>query len=156
MPTPEELIASIQQAGEDYAAFIEMQSPEAFHRRPAEGEWSAAELSGHVAEFPTTFTEQAGRLAASPGMQIGRAPDDPGRLGAVASMAEASPADAATAVRRAVQQAASSLRGIRADGWQVKGRHQRLGEMTVTEVVEHFVADHLRDHLIQAREAVGS
>jgi uncharacterized damage-inducible protein DinB len=152
----EELIANIEQAGKEYADFIERQSPEALHRRPSEGEWSAAELTGHVAEFPGTFADQARRLAESPGMQIGRAADDPGRLGAVAGMAHASPGEAAAAVTRGVQQALGSLRAIPADGWRVKGKHQRLGEMSVTEVVQHFIADHLRDHLVQAKNAVGS
>lgn len=156
MPTPEELVASIERSGEQYASFIETQTDEAFHRRPALDEWSAAELTGHVAEFPITFSEQARRVAASPGLQIGRTLDDPGRLAAVEKLAGAGPAKAAGAVREGVRQAVATLRSIPSDRWTVKGKHPRLGELSISELVEHFIADHLQDHLEQAREAVGA
>ena len=156
MPNPEELVASIERSGEEYAGFIEGQSEEAFHRRPAPNEWTAAELTGHVAEFPVTFSEQARRLANSPGLQIGRGLDDPGRLAAVEKLAGAGPAEAAVAVRQGAQQAVGTLRAVPSDRWQVKGQHPRLGELSVAEIVEHFIADHLRDHLEQARAAVGA
>ncbi|HYU17779.1 MAG TPA: DinB family protein [Chloroflexota bacterium] len=156
MPSAQELIAGIEQAGEEYARFIETQSEEAFHRRPAEEEWTAAELTGHVAEFPATFAEQARRLAESPGLKIGRMLDDPGRLAAVARLAGAGPADAARAVRATVHQAVSTLRGIPGSAWDVRGQHPRYGDMSLAYLVEHFVLDHLRDHLKQAQAAVGA
>jgi DinB superfamily len=156
MSTTEEIVAAIEQAGEDYARFIEAQSPEAFHRRPAPEEWTAAELTGHVAEFPVTFSEQARRVSESPGLQLGRSLDDPGRLAAVEKLAGAGPVEAAAAVRGGIRQAADSLRGISEAGWQAKGQHPRLGEISAREVVEHFILDHLREHLKQARAAVGA
>ena len=156
MPNTEQLIVDLEQAGEDYARFIEAQSPEAFQRRPAPEEWTAAELTGHVAEFPATFSEQARRVAESPGLQLGRSLDDPGRLAAVAKLAGAGPAEAAAMVRSGVQQAASTLRGIPAAGWEAKGQHRSLGEMSVAEVVERFIVCHLREHLRQARATVGA
>src|SRR5207248_1449197 len=108
MSTTEEIVAAIEQAGEDYARFIEVQSPEAFHRRPAPEEWTAAELTGHVAEFPVTFSEQARRVSESPGPQLGRSLDDPGRLAAVEKLAGAGPVEAAAAVRGGLRPAARS------------------------------------------------
>ena len=66
------------------------------------------------------------------------------------------PASIAAAVRGGIRQAADSLRGISAAGWQAKGQHPRLGEISAREVVEHFILDHLREHLKQARAAVGA
>src|SRR5438067_5498225 len=156
MSTTEEIVAALEQAGEDYSRFFEAQSPEAFHRRPAPEEWTAAELTGHVAEFPVTFSEQARRVSESPGLQLGRSLDDPGRLAAVEKLAGAGPVEAAAAVRSGIRQAASSLGGISEAGWQAKGQHPRLGEISAREVVEHFILDHLREHLKQARAAVGA
>src|SRR5438067_8437519 len=112
MSTTEEIVAAIEQAGEDYARFIEVQSPEAFHRRPAPEEWTAAELTGHVAESPVTFSAQALKLSRGPGSQLGRSLDDPGRLAAVEKLAGAGPVEAAAAVRSGVKEAAGSLRAI--------------------------------------------
>ncbi len=72
MLTGQEMVAAIERAGEDYARFVEAQSAEALERRPGSGEWCAGELTGHVAEFPATFAEQARRLAESPGSKVGR------------------------------------------------------------------------------------
>jgi hypothetical protein len=154
MATTEELLESLERAGEEYAQFIEGQSPEAFHRRPGPDEWTAAELTGHVSEFPATFADQARRLASSPGAPLGRTLDDPGRLAALARLAGAGPPEAAEAVRRSVREAVESLRGLPPDAWQVTGRHQRYGDMTVAQVVERFILNHLREHLDQARAAV--
>src|SRR5438093_9069324 len=156
MPNPDELIVTIERVGEEYAQFIEAQSEEAFHRRPAPDEWTAAELTGHVAEFPVTFSAQALRLSKNPNAQLGRSLDDPGRLAAVEKLAGAGPAEAAAQVRGGIKEAVAALRAISPDGWRVKGDHPRLGEIMVAEVVEHFIVDHIQDHLDQARQTVGA
>ncbi len=154
MPSRDELIAALEQEGEAYAVFIETQPEDAFHRRPGPDEWTAAELTGHVAEFPATFADQARRVAAQPGAQIGRGLDDPGRLAAVARLAGAGPVDAAAAVRATVRTAATTLRGIPPEGWQARGQHPRQGELSVTQIVDGLIVRHLREHLDQARAAV--
>ena len=156
MSAGEAMVAAIEQAGEDYARLVEGLSDEQFKRRPAVEEWTTEELTGHVAEFPTTFADQARRLAASPGLRVGRTLDDPGRLAAVGRLEGAGPAEAAGKVRGAVHRAISELRQIPAEGWRVKGQHVRLGEMAVAELVEHLILDHLRDHLDQAKVAAGT
>ena len=65
MASPEEFVGTLERVGEEFAHLIEGQSDEAFHRRPAEEEWTAAEVTGHVAEFPVTFAAQALRLSGS-------------------------------------------------------------------------------------------
>lgn len=155
MPGPQELIAAVEQAAEAYAAFIARQSETAFHRRPAPDEWTAAELTGHVAEFPSTFAEQVRRLANNPSAPIGRSLEDPGRLSAVARLAGAGPAAAAGEVRTGLQQALATLGSIPAAGWEVRGQHPRFGSVSVAELVERLILSHLRDHLEQARAACG-
>jgi hypothetical protein len=151
-----ELIDAVERTGEQYAEFIEAQTLEAFHFRPGPDEWSAAEITGHVAEFPATFSEQARRLSEQPGLQLGRSLDDPGRVEAVKKLAGAEPLEAAALVRSTVQSALGSLQSIEPAGWQVKGQHRTYGEMTVQQIVQRFVADHLRTHLEQARAAVAA
>jgi hypothetical protein len=156
MPNSRELSAEIERLTEEYARFIEAQTPAAFHFRPGPTRWTAAELTGHVAEFPVTFSGQALRLSRNPSLQLGRSLDDPGRLAAVARLAGAGPTEAAEAVRQGGRQAAETLRQIRAEGWLVTGQHSRLGEISVSQVVEQFIISHLREHLGQARATVAA
>ena len=150
-----ELIAALEQVGEEFARFVEGLPPEAFHRRPGPDDWSAAEVTGHVSEAPATFAAYLRRVAEAPGAVVGRSPDDPGRLAAVARLGDAGPADGAHLVRQGVREAADTLRGIPAEGWQARGVHSRLGELSVSEMVRLSIVDHLRGHLAQAREAAG-
>src|SRR5262249_382183 len=92
--TPEriaELIAEIEQAGQASGSFVQTLSEEQFRRRPAPSEWTAAEITGHVSEAPVTFATHARVLAEQGGGPAGRAPDDPGRLAAVARLADRGP-----------------------------------------------------------------
>jgi len=156
MPTPEELLAALAETGEAYARFIESLTPEAFRRRPAADAWTTAEITGHVIESPVTFAGQMSRVAASPGAPIGRPLDDPGRLGALAAIGDASPAEAAARVRAGVDAALAILRAIPPEGWQAAGTHPTLGAVAVTAMVERNIVNHLRDHLEQARAAAGA
>ena len=152
MPTPEELIADLEQAGEAFARFIEAQPAETLRRRPGAEEWSAAQLAGHVAELLPYWSEQARRVAEQPGYSLGRDADDPGRLAGVASLDDASPDVAAAAVRDAIRRAVSALRSIPTEGWRARGRH-RSGDMTPADVVQRFIVAHIPEHLDQARAA---
>jgi hypothetical protein len=154
MADPQELIATVGRLGEAYAGFIEAQPLAAFHHRPAPDEWTAAELTGHVAEFPATFAETARRTSEQPGLPLGRALDDPGRLAAVAKLAGAEPVEAGALVRSGIESALASLQSIPPEGWQATGQHRTQGEMTVEAMVQRFIVDHLRAHLEQARATI--
>jgi hypothetical protein len=130
-----ELIAALEQVGEEFARFVEGLPPEAFHRRPGPDEWSAAEVTGHVSEAPVTFATHASRVAETPGAAVGRPPEDPNRLAAVARLGDAGPNEGARLVRDGIREAADILRGIPAAGWQARGKHPRLGEPTVALMV---------------------
>ena len=87
MTSTAELIAEIEQLGEEFARFVEGLSEEQFRRRPAPEEWTAAEITGHVSEAPLTFSRHAKKLADEGGGASGREPSDPGRLAAVERLA---------------------------------------------------------------------
>ena len=150
------LIEQIAQAAEAYARFVESLSPEAFHRRPGPDDWTAAEITGHVSEAPSTIATHAARVAETPGAAIGRPPDDPGRLAAVARLGDAGPAEGAQLVRQGIGDACATLRGISPEGWQARGMHARYGETTVAELVRTSILEHMRSHLAQARAAAGA
>jgi hypothetical protein len=150
-----ELIAQIEQVGEEYARFVETLSEEQFGRRPAPNEWTAAEITGHVSEAPLTFSNHARRLAVEGGGKSGRPPEDPGRLAAVERLAGRGPKEGADLVRMGVREACAILRSIPENGWSVESDHQRLGKTAVRTLVESSVLEHLQGHLRQAKEAAG-
>jgi hypothetical protein len=155
MTSTAELIAEIERTGEAYASFVATLTEEQFRRRPAPDEWTAAEITGHVSEAPLTFASHARRLAVEGGGQAGRAPDDPGRLAAVARLADRGPTEGADLVRQGVREACAVLREIAQDGWSVEASHARMGQVTVRRMVESSILEHLQGHLRQAREAAG-
>ncbi|MBI5949123.1 MAG: DinB family protein [Chloroflexi bacterium] len=155
MSSSEEAIATTLATGEAFAAFIETLSDEAFHRRPEPEAWSAAELSGHVAEFPATFARQCALVAAEPGRAIGRNLDDPGRLAAISTLEGRGPVEAAAAIRATIAAAVETLRSIPAAGWDAVGRQPDGSDVAVRVIAEWRIAGHLVMHLKQARAAVG-
>lgn len=155
MTSTAELITQIEQAGEEYARFVETLSEEQFRHRPDPNEWTAAEITGHVSEAPLTFSNHARRLAVEGGGKSGRAPEDPGRLAAVERLADRGPKDGADLVRMGVREACAILRSIPDEGWSVESDHARQGKTTVRALVESSVLEHLRGHLRQAKAAAG-
>lgn len=155
MTSTAELIAEIEQLGEEFARFVEGLSEEQFRRRPAPEEWTAAEITGHVSEAPLTFSRHAKKLADEGGGASGREPSDPGRLAAVERLAHRGPKEGADLVREGVRDACAVLRSIPEAGWSVVSEHSRQGTVTVRELTESSVRNHLAGHLRQAREAAG-
>lgn len=147
--TPAELLSAIEEAGEQYARLVEAMSADDFRRPRGDGEWTVAEVTGHVAESPATIAGWAKRIVERPGAAFGRSLDDPDRLAAVASLADGSPAAAAAAVRDCVRRAVATLRALPDEGWQAKGAHARFGEFAVAGIVERFILQHLREHIEQ-------
>jgi len=155
MTASDDLIASIERASEEFASFVEGLTDEQFHRRPAPEEWSAAEITGHVSEAPLTFANHARRIATEGGGAVGRPPDDPGRLAAVARLAGRGPKEGAQLVREGIREACAIFRQIPSDGWQVRGKSARLGEVTVFDFTTDVVLNHITGHLRQAKDAAG-
>jgi hypothetical protein len=155
MSSSAELIAAIEQASEEFAAFVETLTDEQFHRRPGPDEWSAAEITGHVSEAPLTFANHARRVAAEGGGKVGRPPDDPGRLSAVARLAGRGPKAGADLVRDGVRETCAVLRTISDEGWQTRAQRVTGVEAKLEEFVRSVSVEHVQGHLRQAKEAAG-
>jgi hypothetical protein len=156
MTSTDQLIAAVEQAGQEYADWVEALTEEQFRRRPDPNEWTAAEITGHVSEAPLTFARHALRLAREDGGKAGRPPSDPDRLAAVARLANRDAREGAQLVREGVAEACAVLRQIPAYGWDVMGEHLRMGQLSVRGLVEASVLEHIRGHLRQAKEASGA
>jgi uncharacterized damage-inducible protein DinB len=128
-------------------------SDEAWRRRPAEGEWSAAEIVGHLIELEPYWAREAGRLAANPGADVGRGLDDPIRLSGPVSGQALSAKEARTLLAQAGEAAAEMLRKIPDSGWGSSGTW-RGTTMTVADLVEQHLTEHVRQHVDQAVAAL--
>jgi uncharacterized damage-inducible protein DinB len=126
---------------------------EAWTRRPAEGEWSAAEIVGHVIELEPYWAQQALRLAENPGSEVGRQLDDPQRLSGPESGNTLSARDARARIARAGEQAVELLRRIPDSAWSTTGRW-RGQDITLADLLQRHLIEHVRDHLDQASAAL--
>jgi hypothetical protein len=122
-------------------------------RTPHEGEWSPANICGHIAEMLPYWPERA-RQALETGAPLGRALDDPERLGGPARFLDRSPADAMAALADAARQAADTVGALPVAAWRTPVQHRERGTLTVAEVVEGLTVAHGREHLDQLARAL--
>jgi uncharacterized damage-inducible protein DinB len=126
-------------------------SSEALHREPAPGEWSVMMTLGHVSEVLPYWSRQARRIALSDrdDEPIGRALDDPDRVGAVERHANSRIEDILSLLHDGLAEATRTLRDLPTDRWSRTAQHPRLGAITVEYIVEHFLVEHVEEHLGQ-------
>ena len=122
-------------------------------RTPYEGEWSPASICGHIAEMLPYWPERA-RQALESGAPLGRALDDPERLGGPARFLDRTPAEAMAALAEAACQAAATIRALPLDAWRATLPHRERGAITVADVVEGLAVAHGREHLDQLARAL--
>ena len=117
---------------------------------PSTGEvWERGQVWGHLAEFIAFWIEQAGDVideyTGTP-VAYGRLKDDPGRLAGV----EAGRSVAIGTLWEEVQSDLVDLRRFLQalpEGWeQAVGRHPRLGEVPVEQIIESTLVGHLEEH----------
>jgi uncharacterized damage-inducible protein DinB len=125
---------------------------------PGENEWSAMQTLGHMTEMiPYWLHHCRALIAATDALpSFGRTPGSPERLAGVAHGAAAAPDALLAQLRREVQAAAATIRGLSPDEREKKGLHPGRGEMTVADVVERFVVSHAEEHLTQVQAALRS
>lgn len=129
----------------------------AVHARPSADEWSVMECLAHADEFIPYWGRQAQVLAARErdGEPFGRAHDDPDRIAAVERGRREAAGVTLERIRAETAATGALLRAIPDERYQRSGRHPRRGEMTVSQLVDAFLVDHVAEHARQARAALG-
>ncbi len=126
-------------------------APELAH---GEGDWGVREVLAHLVEMIPYWTDEAGRILAGPAepAPFGRVATDAYRL-AVIERERTLPASVLLA--RIADEVEVSLRRVErmseADLAR-RGLHPKRGPMSVAEILERFVADHLAEHAAQLRD----
>jgi uncharacterized damage-inducible protein DinB len=153
MVTASDQIFSLLTSNDELIGSLDWVSEEAWSRRPAADDWSAAEIVGHVIELEPYWAQQAAYLAGHPGAEIGRTLEDPVRLSGPTSGAALSAREARTRLAESGQQAADILRKLPDGAWSITGVW-RGGELTLSELIERHLISHVREHLEQITAAL--
>jgi hypothetical protein len=152
--TASDRIFNLLTCNDELIGSLDWVTDEAWTRRPAESEWSAAEIVGHVIELEPYWAAQAAYLAGNPGAEIGRTLEDPVRLSGPSSGAALSPKEARIRLAESGEQAAETLRRLPESAWAITGRW-RDGQVTVSDLIERHLIQHVREHLDQVSAALG-
>jgi DinB superfamily len=117
-----------------------------------EERWEAGQVWAHLAEFPGYWLAQAQRVIALPTYEpvpFGRVKTDAGRVGAIERDRHTDPAALLDRVRSSLAQVTDTARALPPEAWTRRGVHPVRGEMTVQQIFETFIANHLEEHADQ-------
>jgi DinB superfamily len=117
-----------------------------------EERWEAGQVWAHLAEFPAYWLAQAQRVIALPTNEpvpFGRVKTDAGRIAAIERDRNTDPQALLTRVRESLAEVTDAARAFPREAWRLRGIHPTRGEMTVEQIIEVFIADHLEEHAQQ-------
>jgi hypothetical protein len=150
----ERQIERIEAQVDELVRVIAAASDEAWTRHQ-EGQWTAAEVCGHVAEMVPFWAAQAREIAADPGRRIGREEDDPRRVGGVRQGAALDRHQTVEHLRAAAAEAAAIIRALPDSAWTAEAVSESLGQTTVERMIDALLIKHLEDHVQQVERSMG-
>lgn len=114
--------------------------------------WEAGQVWAHLAEFPAYWLAQAQRVIAQPThspVPFGRVKTDAGRLEAIERDRHTDPQALLDRVRSSLAEVNDAVRSWDDETWRLRGMHPARGEMTVEQIIDKFIANHLEEHADQ-------
>jgi hypothetical protein len=123
---------------------------------PATGErWTGAQVLAHVVELLPYWLGEAERMREHADVDpVGRTKKDVKRLDAVAAGRDRAVDDVLGDAFAALDEARATLRTLTPADLECTARHIVRGPMTVGELVETFVVEHLEEHVSQVLQAL--
>jgi hypothetical protein len=118
-------------------------------------EWTAAQVCGHIAEMMPYWAARAKEVVASPGTSFGRGLDDEGRLGGPAEGGRLDRHHTVEHLRHATDEACAIIRTLPDEAFTAKGTGGTGGAMTVQQMLDELIVDHLESHVEQVRRTLG-
>jgi DinB family protein len=150
----DELIARLEAVERRLVEHADAPVPSGLTEPDPEGEerWEAGQVWAHLAEFPGYWLTQAQRVISLPTNEpvpFGRVKTDAGRVGAIERDRHTDPHALLARVRSALAEVTDTARSLPPEAWTRRGVHPVRGEMTVQQLFERFIADHLEEHADQ-------
>ncbi|HEX6654661.1 MAG TPA: threonine/serine dehydratase [Candidatus Limnocylindria bacterium] len=116
-------------------------------------QWEAGQVWAHLAEFPAYWLGQIQHiLADAPAgepVPFGRTKTDAGRIEAIERERRTDPSELLRRVSADLDTVSATLSALPADAWERRGLHPARGEMTIHEIAERFLLNHLEEHADQ-------
>ena len=147
--TPEERTQRLEASVQRLLQEIERLPADVLYREPCPGEWPVMSTLAHVSELLPYWAHQAERIARSPGVAFGRTHDDPERVGAIDQHGHDSIGAIVPRIRASLADCLGTLRSLPPEAWATNGQHPSRGAMSVEQVVDRFLVDHIEEHAAQ-------
>ena len=114
--------------------------------------WTAAQVWGHLGEFPAYWTASARRVLAAPAdapATFGRTATDPTRVGPLQVAGMVPVAEQLARCGAGLADARAFIDGLSGSDWDRIGIHVVRGEVSVGGIMETMLANHLEEHAAQ-------
>ena len=114
--------------------------------------WTAAQVWGHLGEFPAYWTAAARRVLAAPvgaPATFGRTTTDASRVDPLAAAASVAVAEQLARCMAGIAEARTFIGGLSGTDWDRVGIHVVRGAVPVSGIMETMLANHLEEHAAQ-------
>lgn len=124
------------------------------YQPPAEGEWSVAEILGHICEAEPFWAGKIQTMCRENNPNIGRSEEETKRrVQFVADHAHDPWQEISARLNQAHKDVLKEVQALPAGYLSRRGRHPRWGDITIQGALEHLT-DHLDEHAKQIEETV--
>ena len=123
-----------------------------------EASWGPPEVLAHVAEMIPYWQGEMERILAGTGdgpVPFGRVATDPNRLGILERDRSLPPGELYDRIEHALERFGRRLSTLTAADDARIGVHPKRGEMTIPQIADAFVVNHLADHAVQLEGILG-
>ncbi|MBI5292917.1 MAG: DinB family protein [Chloroflexi bacterium] len=145
-----DMMNDLRQTQQAFLGMLSRADHSLLYQRPADGSWTLAQVLVHVTEARRFFAAGTREVLATPGIQMGRTVDHPGRLQNIIEHAGDPPDAIRSRLITSHQDLLDTLQGMTTDDLQVMGGHVKHGPQSLREFIEHFVVEHDQAHVQQA------
>jgi hypothetical protein len=123
---------------------------DAFGTEP-EASWGPQETLAHVAEMVPFWLGEIERIADGAGevVDFGRTADNELRIGVIGRDRSLPPRALFDRIAASVDLVARRVPDLADQAASLRGRHPRLGELTIAEIVDRFLSAHIEEHVEQ-------
>lgn len=155
--TLQERIARVAALYQELDQVVAQVTPDQYQWQPAENVWSVAEILAHIDEFPSFFLGELLKVKANPDVRWGRTMDNPARLQAVAQGKGRSLAEARQRLAASREHVLATLGSLTDADLTIEAEHvnPKFGRKSMGWLVDHFIIEHLENHIKQIRRNLG-